>query len=200
MDHIMGLYQFFFLLRYNFDIHIYGEARNGISLSKQLETVMGPPYWPVDLAKPGEGLTLHELGPGSTVELGDHIKLEAVRGNHPDLSLLYKLSIGGKRIFYGLDCEMDETVWKQLVAFGEGCDLLICDAQYRPEEMAVKKGWGHSSWKEGNALLRACRGGVVWHSHYDWRTSDSELRERVKLASKEEPKAVFVKEGSEMIL
>ncbi len=38
-----------------------------------------------------------------------------------------------------------------VVNLARNADLLIHDAQYTPEELKEKKGWGHSSWEQAIA-------------------------------------------------
>lgn len=54
-------------------------------------------------------------------------------------------------------------------------DLLICDAQYSPEEYNAHKGWGHSTWREGAKLAEPCHIKHVWFSHFSWESDDEEL-------------------------
>jgi ribonuclease BN (tRNA processing enzyme) len=35
-----------------------------------------------------------------------------------------------------------------VVELSRGASLLIHDAQYTPEELKTKRGWGHSSWEQ----------------------------------------------------
>jgi len=46
--------------------------------------------------------------------------------------------------------------WK-VRGLAEGADVLVYDAQYTPEQLPEKKGWGHSSWLEGTRSARESR-------------------------------------------
>jgi ribonuclease BN (tRNA processing enzyme) len=49
---------------------------------------------------------------------------------------------------YCTDVEHGDQIDLGVVEISRGADLLIHDAQYIPEELSRKKGWGHSSWEQ----------------------------------------------------
>ena len=195
LDHIMGLYMFQPLYDPEMKIHIYGTSMHDMSLKYQIESLISPPYWPMNLKSLPAEVEYHTMDENEPLMLYPDIEVRAGVSNHPGKCLCYLIHIDGRSILYATDCEMDESIWNELVSFGTGCDLLICDAQFRPEELEVKKGWGHSSWSEGNRLLHDCNAGKVLHTHFDWDAGDNELRERERMAVGGEPCAVFAREG-----
>jgi len=76
------------------------------------------------------------------------------------------------------DNELCEDGWKgssfsDFVEFCRGADLLVHDCQYTPEEMAIRRGWGHSDVKSVARL--AAEAGVkrlILFHHDPWRTDD----------------------------
>lgn len=65
----------------------------------------------------------------------------------------------------GVDPERDAA----LADFARGTDLLIHDAQFMPEEYAVRRGWGHSSWVEAvkAGAASGARRLALFHHHYN---------------------------------
>lgn len=195
LDHILGLVGLCALP--GPEVHLYGEARQGISFRRQLDTVIGGPYWPVGLDTPPGRIQVHEIAPGDRILLpgegNKDIRISTLRGNHPNESLLYRADIGGKSITYTLDCEMNEEIFPRLTDFARGSSLLIWDANFTREDM--RKGWGHSCWEEGAALGRTAGAERILMTHYARGYTDSFLREQEKAACLEDNKCIFAREG-----
>lgn len=198
LDHIMGFFEFPPFFDADVEVHLYGLRRQGMGIGDWMSDFMKPPVWPVRFQDLPCRIYSHDIQNGQDFALGDGLGIRAMTARHPNGGLLYRLRLGEKSILYGLDCEMDETIWDRLVDFAEGCSLLISDAQYSPEECRGKKGWGHSSWKQGNALLKACGGGRVLHAHHAWDATDEELARRERQSLAEEPGSVYASDGKEV--
>lgn len=199
LDHILGLAGFSALHDPEMDIHLYGEARDGVSFRKQLETVIGPPYWPLGLADFRASITVHELEPDACVHLGADggVAVSAMRGNHPNQGLLYRMASPERSVVYALDCEMDEAVSRRLARFAKGADVLVWDASYTREDLARRPGWGHSSWEQGAALARDAGVKLALMAHYANEYTDDFLRGLERQAGS----AVrFAREGMEIVL
>lgn len=197
LDHIIGLCSFQALHDPEMEIHLYGEARCGVGFREQLDAVLSPPYWPLSLADFRARIEVHELKPGDQAALGasGEVTVSALRGNHPNLCLLYRMESAERSIVYGLDCEMEENIFRELVQFSRGADLLIWDACYTEDDLARRRGWGHSCWEEGAALAREAGVKLALMAHYASEYTDEFLREQERLAGS----AVrFAREGMEI--
>ena len=115
IDHILGL---FALSAFRVpEIHLYGEARQGLRFARQLEAVLAKPYWPVGVRDHPSGVRIHEIARGDQFTLpwdGGDLLVRTLGGNHPDESLLYRVDLGGTSVTYALDCEMDEEMEARL--------------------------------------------------------------------------------------
>lgn len=200
LDHIIGLPFFKPLNREDYRICFYGEERDGKSLQEQLATVFSPPYWPVRLDHYAASIRYTTVKTGRSLSLPGGISIETFRANHPDQTVLYAFYINGRKIVYGLDCEIDEKTMGPLTGFTEEADLLICDAQYSPGEYARHQGWGHSTWKEGSELARRSHTRHVWFTHFAWEADDEKLKVLELDAQGECPEGIFVREGMEILL
>jgi len=61
------------------------------------------------------------------------------------------------------------------VALSGNADLLIHDAQYTPEELKEKRGWGHSSWEQAVEVAKQAGVKRLALFHYDPDHTDSFL-------------------------
>ena len=192
LDHIIGLFAFPLLHDPAAEICLYGEACGGTPLRSLLGAVMTPPYWPLGLDGFQARIRMRELTPGARLSLGDGVRLSTLRGNHPGNSLLYRLEGNGKTIVYALDCEMDKDMRDALARFAQNADLLIWDASFTAGDL--KKGWGHSTWREGLALGSLAGVKRVLMAHYAQTYSDRFLSEQEKLAGTDS-RCLFAREG-----
>lgn len=188
LDHVMGLFCFPPLHDPNMEIHLYC----GAGLRESLETLVGPPYWPLGLRNCRAHLCYHELEPGDHFQMGGFSGY-TMAGNHPGGSLLCRLEAEGKSLVYALDCETDENVFGRLSAFSRGADLLIWDASYTQADKW--HGWGHSTWEEGLALCRDAGAKRVLMTHYAREYTDQFLREQERKAQTDSCACVFAREG-----
>jgi len=189
LDHVVGLFSFPPLFDPNVELHLYGAA----GLQAGLETLYGPPYWPLGLGDCGARLRFHELRPGERFQMGAFSGYTTA-GNHPGGSLLCRLEADGKRLVYTLDCEMDEEVSRRLTEFSRQADLLIWDASYTQRDK--RPGWGHSTWEEGADLCRRAGAKRVLMTHYAQEYQDAFLREQEARADG----CIFAKEGMALTL
>lgn len=196
IDHIMGLFALGYLQSPEFEIHLYGEGRQGVSFRKQLETLFGSPYWPLGLQDITARLFIHEISQGEQFSIPGWQgapRVSTLRGNHPGGSLLYGLELGGLRITYALDCEMEGKMFARMEEFARGSRLLIWDANFTLE--GFRQGWGHSTWQEGLELAHAAGVGQILMTHYSRDYTDDFLYEQELLAKKADSRCCFAKEG-----
>ena len=146
-DHIQG-FPYFDLAydpRRNFTISICGKKRMGKDLESLFATQMQDDFFPVPLEKMGANFTF--LQPDiTTYEHPSGIKLVASKHSHRGDAYGYRIEEGGKTLTYCTDVEHKDGIDPNVVALSKNADLLIHDAQYTPEVLKAKKGWGHSSW------------------------------------------------------
>lgn len=147
-DHIQGL-PFFGPLYDNpqnrFQFHCSSKNR---MLKQVLEEQMAAPFFPVGLNQMQARQDFYDLEEGS-VDLGD-VRLQAKWLNHPQGCMGFRLESKDGIFVYATDNEPgDATFDKNVRKLAEGADVLVYDAQYLPEEYeAVRRGWGHSHWRE----------------------------------------------------
>jgi ribonuclease BN (tRNA processing enzyme) len=84
------------------------------------------------LREPGFPMSVVELAPGASLDLGDGVTLRAVKVPHTPESVAYSVSRGGRRVVYTGDTGYDPM----LAEWARGADVLLCECSL-PEEMAI---------------------------------------------------------------
>lgn len=199
-DHVIGLLGFPQMFREGTELHIYGECQQGVSSFREnLEALWSVPFWPVALSGCTARLQVHDLEPQATVGLGS-ASVTTIRGKHPGNSLLYRLKVSGKKMIYGLDCQMDDAMMKRYAEFASGADLVLYDANFTSEDLKLCRDWGHSSWEEGLALKKASGIQRMVMTHFSANYTDDILKLQEELARAADPDCLFAREGMEITL
>ncbi len=198
-DHIQG-FPFFKLAndpQRHITIAICGKGRATKDLESIFAAHMQQDYFPVPLDKIGAKLTFWQ--PDITEYTHPRgVEIVASKHNHPGGAYGYRITEGGKTLVYCTDVEHGDAIDPNVVALSRNADLLIHDAQYTPDELKVKMGWGHSSWEQ--ALEVAERAGVraLALFHHDPDHSDTFLFNMEMEIQKRFSRAFLAKEGTEI--
>jgi ribonuclease BN (tRNA processing enzyme) len=84
------------------------------------------------LAEPGFPVSVVELAPGTSFNLGDGVVLSATKVPHTAESVAYSIVRGGRRVVYTGDTGYDPM----FAEWARGADLLLCECSL-PAEMAI---------------------------------------------------------------
>lgn len=190
-DHIQGFP--FFMPAYmpgnKFRIHsAHGVAR---SFEKIFRGLMDPAYFPVALGDMASKLDFVEItGPLNY----DGVSVQTTFSNHPGVNLAYRFEHDGRSVVYLTDHETYQTMHQPtdfaikqdrlIMEFCREADLLICDAQYTDEDYRIKKGWGHSRFRDTVALglIAGAKRLALFH-HDPWH--EDALLEKIEAESRE---------------
>jgi phosphoribosyl 1,2-cyclic phosphodiesterase/CheY-like chemotaxis protein len=192
-DHIQGFP--FFLPAYvaGARLTVYGARGLDRTLEGSLSGQMQHTYFPIQLDELRADIAFEEVGE-------DHFRVGPYRVtselvNHTTATVAYRLSADGITIAYVTD---HEPFWwertgrqphrfihpgeERHLAFVDGADLMIHDAQYADTEYPAKRGWGHSTVEY--AVDLAVRAGVrrLVLFHHDPTHSDAWIRGQVTRA------------------
>lgn len=172
-DHIQGLPFFAPLYDPRSALVLRGPAGLRRALAKQ----MSGPTFPVGMEIFNAALEISPLSAGARFYVG-RVQVETCALNHPGGAIGYRLSAGGRSVVYACDHEhpADGSLHRELLELSLGADALIIDAQYLPEEMEGKRGWGHSTYAEGVRLARAAGVGRLLLTHHDPARSDAQVK------------------------
>ena len=178
-DHIQGLPFFspFWSDKNEFQFYSFRSKFLGRdSLRQVFETQMALPYFPVDFSAMSARRKFRELKGDETFDVGEN-KITARWLNHPQGCLGFRVETSGGTVVYATDNEPgDAALDKSLRELAAGADIFINDAQFTPEQLASnRKGWGHSSWKEGVNVAREVNAKTLVLFHHDPDSTDRVL-------------------------
>lgn len=163
-------------------------------LEESLSGQMQYTYFPVRLTDLRSRMDFHEVGEDS-FRAGD-FSVHTAYLNHTCPAVGYRLELGGASIVYlsdhepywphdpaaGVDGLLHHPADRRHVAFAEGADLLIHDAQYLSEEYPARRGWGHSTVEYVVDVAIAARVRQVALFHHDPNRSDAAVDALVERA------------------
>lgn len=145
-DHAQGLPFFTPILRPGAEFDVYGPVQpDGRPLADAVRTFLSPPHFPVPIeALPGR-FRFHDVGDDEFEIGGIHVMSRLVP--HVGNTLGYRVMVGGVSVAYVPDHQMpldgSFACTDGVMELVDGVDLLIHDAQFTPEEFAMKRDWGH---------------------------------------------------------
>jgi phosphoribosyl 1,2-cyclic phosphodiesterase len=174
-DHIQGIP--FFEPLYNpensFDFHSFPSQSRRVE--EALTEQMSNPYFPVDMSAMRARRKFHHLDK-TEVALKD-VVVKSVPLNHPQGCLGYRIECGGFVLVYATDNEPGSPEHDRNVRqLAEGADVFVYDAQYTPlEYVSLKKGWGHSTWREAVNIAQEAKVRQLILFHHDPDHNDTIL-------------------------
>lgn len=187
MDHIQGLGFFAPLYDPNVETHLWGPGSATQDLRARLVCYLSPPLFPVHLRELTR-LVLHDL-PTGEFEVGE-FRVRSDRVCHPDFTVGYRVTAGGKTLTYMSDHEPALGVpqfphhaeWTSGHALACDADLLVHDAQYSLAEYDQHVGWGHCAIEHAIAFAEQARAKHLVTFHHD-PAHDDDTIDRITAAA-----------------
>jgi phosphoribosyl 1,2-cyclic phosphodiesterase len=175
-DHIQGVPFFAPLYAENNAFHFYSFRSKHLgrdSLKQVFETQMATPYFPVNMSAMVAKKKFMEVAGGDTFVVGEN-KVTARHINHPQGCLGYRIETPGGTVVYATDNEPgNPKLDEELRELAAGADIFVNDAQYTPEQLeSTRKGWGHSSWREGVKIAQQAHAKTLVLFHHDPDSTD----------------------------
>jgi phosphoribosyl 1,2-cyclic phosphodiesterase len=173
-DHIQGFPFFAPLYGPGNRVTIYASAAEGTPRDL-LTGQMTAPYFPVDFARLPVRPRFVTLRAGRAVAVGG-VTVRPFPVHHTQHVFGFRLEADGAAVVYCTDYEHgDPGADAHVEKMAAGADLLICDAQYTPEEYAVRQGWGHTTWVVAARLAARAGVGRLALFHHDPTHGDADL-------------------------
>jgi phosphoribosyl 1,2-cyclic phosphodiesterase len=194
LDHLVGLPSFKPLLRADCCLTIMGDTAVLGDWKAALRQLVRPPLWPVGWNAFPASVAFEELPRKVFERHGIAIRRAPIR--HPQGALGYRLEADGRAIVIGTDREHGDPVLdRQFLEFCAGADVLLHDAQYTPEELPARRGWGHSTWRQAAELAREAKVKQLVLVSHDPVRSDEEIDRITALAREAFPNTIAGREG-----
>lgn len=193
-DHIQGLPFFVPVYMKTTNLTIVGGPNGIMSVRETLEHQMSAPVFPVRLDEVGAKIATREAKMGDSFDVGE-ARVRVARGNHPGGVVAYRIEHEGRSIVYATDTEHYACVDPALRALADGCDVLVYDSQYTPDEYRAKVGWGHSTFVAGAELAKASGARQYVLFHHDPMRSDAEVEDVERRARELFPSSIAAREG-----
>ncbi|MDD5484169.1 MAG: MBL fold metallo-hydrolase [Kiritimatiellae bacterium] len=176
LDHVMALPFLKRLSRRQSSLQLIADSSGGKNWRAALANLFAPPYWPAPLAEMGARLEFSDLPAGKNAFDLHGVQVAWCPLAHPQNCLAFRFKTGKKSVAIVTDHESGSPdIDGALLRLCRGVDYLIYDAQWTPEELAKRRGWGHSSWKDGADFARRAGAGELILTHHDYKRSDDEI-------------------------
>jgi len=144
-DHVQGLPFFAPIHRPGNRFAIYGPPEPDLDFGTVLGNFMKPPYFPVCCGDLIGDVSLHDAWNESFASGSATITARSVP--HTGVTNGYRIDVGGVSVAYVSDHQqpLDDAkrVHENVLELCADVDLLIHDAQYTPEQFAMRSDWGH---------------------------------------------------------
>jgi phosphoribosyl 1,2-cyclic phosphodiesterase len=180
-DHILGMAFFKPVYLDSTVINIDGCPKAFWGLANIFDDRKGNGYFPVAFDELKARIRHLEKIPGGLLQLGD-LGIEGMETNHPQGGMGFKIRENGRCLVFLTDNELTAEAPlgrrpEDFAHFASGCDLLIHDAQYLPEEMDTHRGWGHSSFADAVELALKAKVPELILFHHDPERTDRAIQE-----------------------
>ena len=195
-DHIIGFPFFAPVYQSKYKIHIYAARGFHKSMEELFTGMLDHDFFPVRLEDMQAEFIFHDLVDYRPIQIGNlHIHYESA--SHPGATLCFKIESKDRTIGYATDNEflvgyhghpgeIDRRhpilePYIDIVNFYTGCDIVVHEAQYTPDEYLSRTGWGHSSISNASILIKHCKAPEWVVTHHDPANSDEALIRRLEL-------------------
>jgi phosphoribosyl 1,2-cyclic phosphodiesterase len=195
-DHLVGFPFFAPLFDARTSLHLFGPELAGRDIEQIVTPVMSPPYFPVEMHRLPSQRTFHTVTDDLRVtwlpDQGEPLLNGAWDGkqdgtevcvqtkfthSHPlNGAVVYRVEYAGRRMVYATDVEWRNGCEPEFLAFVEGADLLIHDAQYTVDDyQRGKYGYGHSTVEMALEAARAAHVRELILFHHEPTYTDNQL-------------------------
>jgi Metal-dependent hydrolases of the beta-lactamase superfamily III len=187
-DHFIGIPFFDPIYEPGVHITIWAPPNIRRSYRELVSDLLSPEFFPIRLEQVKADLEFKTIQQKTPISLGD-LTLDFHSTHHPGLTYGFKIQTPHQTIGYITDNEMLQghhgplhnipeelsDPHQSLIQFFTGCDLLIHEAQYTPEEYLHKVGWGHSSSLNAMYLIKETKTSQWLVTHHDPSHTDHDL-------------------------
>ena len=179
-DHVLGFPFFSPVYSPSFKIKIDGFPTCMKGLKVIFDAKMGDGFFPVNFNDLKANIQyIDQLRYGSLYI--DGVVIDKIILQHPQSGFGFRLREKGQTIVFITDNELrnesNSIGFDDYARFADNADILIHDAQYLPEEISFRKGWGHSDYESALKLANKSQVGKLFLFHHDPARNDQQMLE-----------------------
>lgn len=194
-DHLIGLPFFAPLYEETARIAFFAPRLAERDVEQLVTPLMSPPYFPVDMRRLPSRRAFHTLVDAEQVfwrtgeqepvietapareSAGEVRVVTHLTSSHPlNGAAVYRIEYAGRRVVFATDVEWRERCDPAFLAFIEGADVLIHDAQYTSDEYReTKQGFGHSSIAMATEVANSAHVGKLVLFHHEPTHDDAQI-------------------------
>lgn len=196
-DHVGGLPFFAPFFRTSARVTLWFAGCDGAASGRDvLDGLIRLPFLPFTLDDVRCDLRFGTLPQEGEVRLGDDVRVETARLNHPGGNTGLAVVREGRRLVYASDFEHDDGPCDAaLVGFLAGADVALLDCTYLPEEYPAFRGFGHAHWMRCAEIAEAA-GVRRWGAfHHGYTRSDADLAAMGRQIATRAPDAFVAADG-----
>ncbi len=183
-DHLLGIPFFTPIYRESTEIFVDGWPPAFQAMTRVFDSHMGDGFFPVAFDNLKARIDyLNRLAHGPLMV--EDARIDVISTNHPQGGFGFKVTENNHSLVFITDNELGADRGQRMpefVEFIQDCDLLIHDAQYLPEDMHERHGWGHSTYEEAVTLALQGRARNLILTHHDPTRSDSDVEQIIERA------------------
>jgi phosphoribosyl 1,2-cyclic phosphodiesterase len=181
-DHIMGFPFFRPIYRSGTHIDMFGCPFAQTSVREMISRIMTAPNFPVNFEDIKAEIRYQEACQ-ETFSLGG-LTITSIPLSHPNQGIGYRFEEGGKSFVFLTDNELTYRhpgglEYEDYCAFAKGADLLVHDAEYRPQDYRKTRAWGHSVYTDALRLALDAGVGRLGLFHHNQERADDAVDEMV---------------------
>ncbi len=191
-DHLQGLSMFDAIWAEDGEIVIHGPGGPEHSLVE----VIAPPWFPVPLA---DATAVRYETVSRPVEVHG-LLITPFLVEHPQGAFGYRVDGPSASLAIVTDHEAGTGRDAAIVEAIHGVDVLIHDAQYQPDEIAQRRGWGHSTWVDAVIAAEISGARRLLLTSLDPRSTDGDVDRMLRSAQERFPETDVARPGVEVRL
>ncbi|MBI4597148.1 MAG: MBL fold metallo-hydrolase [Candidatus Omnitrophica bacterium] len=189
LDHLIGLPAFKPLLNSKAQVTLMADPSQLPEWQRHVSLLMDHPFWPLPLLRDRSAVRFEDLRLRHGEAYGlDGVSITTLPVRHPQGCVAYRLSTPSRVLVIATDREHGDPAGDAaLIKFCRGADVLLHDAQFTPEELPARRGWGHSTWEHAVAVAKEAGVKELLLTSHDPGHSDEMIDSIVAAARKQFP-------------